>query len=114
MTAAVESSESEMEGASRDLRGTEDIWDSSSESAAAEEDIMDMDIDHNRHSNESDKEHSESMETISPSTSPRGKHNGTKKKTGRYYSDYSYLESMSRQERRRIEGEIIKGRKAGE
>ena len=113
MTAAVESSEIEMEGASRDLRGTaEDIWDSSSGSAATEED---MDIDHNRHSNESDKEHSESMETISPPTSPRGKHNGArKKKTGRYYSDYSYLESMSRQERRRIEGEIIKGRKAGE
>ena len=96
-----------MEGASRDLSGAED---SSSGGAAAEED-MDIDV----YTNESDKEeHSESMETISPPTSPRGKHNGSKKKTGRYYSDYSYLEGMSRQERRRIEGEIIKGRKPGE
>ena len=102
-----ESSESEMERATRrDLSsGAED---SSSECAAAEED---KDID-----SESDKEeHSESVETISPPTSPRDKHNGSRKKTGRYYSDrFSYLESMSRQERRRIEGEIIKGRKLGE
>ena len=104
-----ESSESEMERATRrDLSsGAED---SSSGGAAAEED---RDID-----SESDKEeHSESVETISPPTSPmaRDKHNGSRKKTGRYYSDrFSYLESMSRQERRRIEGEIIKGRKPGE
>ena len=30
------------------------------------------------------------------------------------YSDLSYLNSLSRQEKRRIEGEIIKGRKLGE
>ena len=38
---------------------------------------------------------------------------GTSKKPG-YYSDYLYLKRMSRQERRRIEQEIIKGRKPGE
>ena len=90
----------------RDLSsGAED----SSSGSAAEED---KDID-----SESDKEEdSESVETISPPTSPRDKHNGSsRKKTGRYYSDrFSYLETMSRQERRRIEGEIIKGRKPGE
>ena len=100
----VESSESEMERATRRdfSSGAED---SSSGGAAAEED-----------KGESDKEeHSESVETISPPTSPRDKHNGSSKKTGRYYSDrFSYLETMSRQERRRIEGEIIKGRKPGE
>ena len=37
----------------------------------------------------------------------------TSKKPG-YYSDYLYLERMSRQERRRIEQEIMKGRKPGE
>ena len=93
----------------RDLSsGAED----SSSGGAAEKD---KDID--SHSNESgtEEECSESVETISPPTSPRGKHNGSRKKTGLYYSDrFSYLESMSRQERRRIEGEIIKGRKPGE
>ena len=106
-----ESSESEMERATRrDL--SSGVEDSSSGGAAAEEDTG---ID--EHSNESDKkEHSESVETISPPTSPRDNHNGSsRKETGRYYSDrFSYLESMSRQERRRIEGEIIKGRKPGE
>lgn len=38
----------------------------------------------------------------------------TLKRTGQYYSDHSYLNRLSRQERRRIEGEIIKGRKPGE
>ena len=106
-----ESSESEMERATRRDLGS-GVEDSSSGGAAAEED---KDID--EHSNESDKEeHSENVETISPPTSPRDKHNdSSRKETGRYYSDrFSYLESMSRQERRRIEGEIIKGRKPGE
>ena len=61
---------------------------------------------------------SESEGTISgPRTSPRGaKDSGSKrKKTSRIsYSDTSYLNSLSRQERRRIEGEMIKGRKPGE
>ena len=85
--------------------------DSSSEGAA------DKDKDIDSHGNESDteKEYSESVETVSPPTSSRGKHNGSRKKTGLYYNDrFSYLESLSRQERRRIEGEIIKGRKLGE
>ena len=51
-----------------------------------------------------------------PRSSSRGaKDNGkNKRNTGRYFTDYSYLNSLSRQERRRIEGEIIKGRKLGE
>ena len=36
------------------------------------------------------------------------------KKIGRYFTDRIYLDKMSRQERRRIEGEMIKGRKPGE
>ena len=95
----------------RDLRlrlssGTED----SSSGGAAEEDK-----DHRINESDTKEEHSESVETISPPTSPRSRHNGSKKKTGLYYSDhFSYLESLSRQERRRIEGEILKGRKPGE
>ena len=55
-------------------------------------------------------------ETSIPRSSSRGAgDNGrNKKNTGRYFTDYSYLNSLSRQERRRIEGEIIKGRKLGE
>ena len=103
--------ESEMERATRRRDLSSGAEDSSSGSATEE----DKDID--RHSDESDteEEDSESAGTISPPTSPRGKHNGSRKKTGLYYSDrFSYLGSMSRQERRRIEGEIIKGRKLGE
>ena len=39
---------------------------------------------------------------------------GNRKKIGRYFTDRIYLDKMSRQERRRIEGEMIKGRKPGE
>ena len=55
-------------------------------------------------------------ETSIPRSSSRGaKDNGrNKKRTGRYFTDYIYLNNLSRQERRRIEGEIIKGRKLGE
>ena len=92
----------------RDLSsGAEDI----SSGGAAEED---KNIDSHCNESGTEEECSESVETISPPTSPRGRHNGSKKKTGRYFTDYSYLERMSRQERRRIEGEIIKGRKLGE
>ena len=55
--------------------------------------------------------------TSAPQTSPRGaKESGRRRKnTNRIsYSDLSYLNSLSRQEKRRIEGEIIKGRKLGE
>ena len=55
--------------------------------------------------------------TSTPRTSPRGAKNsgGRRKNTNHIsYSDLSYLNSLSRQERRRIEGEIIKGRKVGE
>ena len=57
-------------------------------------------------------------ETSIPRRNSRGRRardNGkNKKNTGRYFTDYSYLNSLPRQERRRIEGEIIKGRKLGE
>ena len=45
-----------------------------------------------------------------------GKEGGKRRKTTNHisYSDLSYLNSLSRQEKRRIEGEIIKGRKLGE
>ena len=55
--------------------------------------------------------------TSAPSTSPRGaKESGRRRKNTNHisYSDLSYLNSLSRQEKRRIEGEIIKGRKLGE
>ena len=37
----------------------------------------------------------------------------SKKNVG-YFSEWGYLKTLSRQERRRIEGEIIKARKPGE
>ena len=56
--------------------------------------------------------------TSGPLTILRGaKGSGSnRKEKGRisYLDDFSYLSSLSRQERRRIEGEIIKGRKLGE
>ena len=55
--------------------------------------------------------------TSTPRTSPRGaKESERRRKTTNRisYSDLSYLNSLSRQEKRRIEGEIIKGRKLGE
>ena len=56
--------------------------------------------------------------TSTPQTSPWGaKESGRRRKNtiNRIsYSDLSYLNSLSRQEKRRIEGEIIKGRKLGE
>ena len=56
--------------------------------------------------------------TSGPLTSPRGTKDSesNRKEKGRitYSDDFSYLNSLSRQERRRIEGEIIKGHKLGE
>ena len=55
--------------------------------------------------------------TSIPLTSPWGaKESGRRRKNVNpiSYSDLSYLNSLSRQEKRRIEGEIIKGRKLGE
>ena len=55
--------------------------------------------------------------TSTPQTSPRGaKESGRRRKNANRisYCDLSYLNSLSRQEKRRIEGEIIKGRKLGE
>ena len=77
----------------------------------------DKDIASSHRINESKVSDSDSVETISaPRTSPRrAKDSGSnRKKTGRYFTDLSYLNRLSRQERQRIEGEMIKGRKAGE
>ena len=55
--------------------------------------------------------------TSAPQTSPRGaKESGRRRKNANRisYSDLSYLNSLSRQEKRRIEGEIIKGRTLGQ
>ena len=55
--------------------------------------------------------------TSTPQTSPRrAKESGRRRKNVNpiSYSAFSYLNSLSRQEKRRIEGEIIKGRKLGE
>ena len=54
--------------------------------------------------------------TSTPMISPRGaKESARRANVNRIsYSDLSYLNSLSRQEKRRIEGEIIKGRKLGE
>ena len=52
-----------------------------------------------------------------PQTSPRGSKDRERRRKNTNqisYSDLSYLNSLSRQEKRRIEGEIIKGRKLGE
>ena len=56
--------------------------------------------------------------TSTPQTSPRGAKESKRRRKNTInhisYSDLSYLNSLSRQEKRRIEGEIIKGRKLGE
>ena len=81
-------------------------------------DEKDKNIARSHRVNESEEEElsdPESVETISTARiSPRGAKNGgsNRKKTSRYYTDY--LDRISRQERRRIEGEMIKGRKPGE
>ena len=127
-----------MERGSRDLSGSAE--DSGSTNGGGDEKNKDIDSSHrvneaeddissdtlslsegDSHSDESAMEEelsdSESEETISASrTSPRGaKDSGSnRKKTSCIsYSDTSYLNSLSRQERWRIEGEMIKGRKPG-
>jgi hypothetical protein len=65
---------------------------------------------------QSDSRESEGKTSV-PWTSPRGpKESGRKRKysNNMSYSDLSYLNSLSRRKRRRIEGEIIKGCKLGE
>ena len=55
--------------------------------------------------------------TSTPQTSPRGANESGRRRKNINpisYSDLSYLNSLSRQEKRRIEGEIIKGCKLGE
>ena len=55
--------------------------------------------------------------TSTPQTSPRGANESGRRRKNINpisYSDLSYLNSLSRQEKRRIEGEIIKGRKLGQ
>ena len=73
-----------------------------------------------RHESEEELSDSESSDgtTSSPQTSPRAGRDSPgsrRNRTNRIsYSDFSYLNALSRQERRRIEDEIIKGRKLGE
>ena len=108
-------SSSEMERGSHDRSVT-------AQSTSRGGDEKDKDIASSHRLNESEDEElpgheTESVETISVSwTSPRRpKDSGSnRKKTGRYFTDYSYLNSLSKQERRRIEGEMIKGCKPGE
>ena len=79
-----------------------------------EEDIV------SRNESEEELSDSESSEgtTSSPQTSPRAGRDSPgsrRNRTNRIsYSDFSYLSTLSRQERRRIEDEMIKGRKLGE
>ena len=80
-----------------------------------------MDIGNRHESEEEELPDSESGEgtTSSPLTSPRGGRDspGSRRntRTNRIsYSDFSYLNTLSRQERRRIEDEMIKGCKLGE
>ena len=103
-----------MERGSRDPSGAE----STSEGG---DDEKDKDIDNSYRIHESEDEgqpDSGSVETIpATGTSPRGARDigsNAVKKTGRYFADLSYLNGLSRQKRRRIEGEMIKGRKPGE
>jgi hypothetical protein len=52
--------------------------------------------------------------TSAPRTSPQGAKDSGKNTSRISYSDLSYLNSLSQQEKRRIEGEIIKELKVGE
>jgi hypothetical protein len=98
-------------------RGSRDLILSGAESASGESDTKDKDIASGHESAiKQQEEQSDSYTTSVPRTSPRGaKDSGRRRKNSNpiSYSDLSYLNSLSRQERRRIEGEIIKGRKVG-
>jgi hypothetical protein len=70
---------------------------------------------------EAEKEEQSDSDSEGATSAPRTSHQGAKESRRNRknsnpisYSDLSYLNSLSRQERRRIEGEIIKGRKLGE
>ena len=102
-----------MECNSRDLSGAEST-------SGGGDDEKDKDITSSHRINESEEEElpdSESVETISvPQTSPQGAKDSerNRKETGRFFIDCSYLNGLSRQERLRIDGEMIKGHKLGE
>ena len=76
------------------------------------DDAIDKDIGHQSEEEELSDSESEGA-TSAPRTSPRGdKDNGCN--AGGYFTDLSYLRSLSRNERRIIEEEMIKGCKPGE
>ena len=64
----------------------------------------------------SEEEEQSISESEVATSAPRGaKNSGSiRQKTGRYFTDFSYLDSLSRQERQRIEAEISNGHKPGE
>jgi hypothetical protein len=101
-----------MEGSSHDLTL------SVAESTSGESDTKDKDITIGHEAEKEEQSDSDSEGATSvPRTIPQGtKESGRNRKNSNpiSYSDLSYLSSLSRQERRRIEGEIIKGRKLGE
>ena len=64
----------------------------------------------------SEEEEQSDSDSEGATSAPRGaKDSGSiRQKTGRYFTDLSYLDSLSKQERQRIEGEISKGYKPSE
>ena len=106
--------------------GAEPGTSSGASGGSGDEKDKDMDSSHQVNASEEDSYSNESGmtdnsysegENSTPRTSPRGaKESGRRRKnTNRIsYSDLSYPNSLSRQEKRRIEEEIIKGRKLGE
>ena len=88
-------------------RGSHDLSSAESTSGGGDEKYEDTVSSHSVNESLTDEEElsdSESTETISV----------PQKETGRYYTDLSYLNNLLKQERRRIEEEIIKGHKPGE
>ena len=84
-----------------------DILSHSAANTSSAEDIYDDESGMEGEQSDSESEGA----TSAPSTSPRGaKESGRRVKYTKriFYSDLSYLNSLSRQEKRRIEGEIIK------
>ena len=98
-------------------RDSRDLGQSIAECASRGGDTKDKKIASGHESRQEEQSGSESEgATAVPRTSPRGTMESRRRKnTNRIsYSDLSYLSSLSRQEKRRIEGEIINGRKLGE
>jgi hypothetical protein len=94
-----------MEGDSRDRSL------SGAESASGGED-MDITIDHEAEKEEQSDSNSEGA-TSFPQTGTKERGRNRKNTNHISYSDFSYLNSLPRQKRRRIEGELIKRRKVG-